>query len=215
MDAALVRLRRRLDKALEHEAVHLRLGKRVGAFLLDRVLRGEHEERLGQLVGGLANRDLTLLHRLEERALHLRRRAVDFVREQHVREHGALLRRELARLRGVDERAHHVRRQQVRRERDAFEVKAKRLRERVHAQRLREARHALKQDVAVRDEREDKPVDQLFLSDDDLAHLVADAADEFALCGDFVRCVRQIHFFLLLVWKRGYFTPLRGGLSST
>ena len=31
----------------EHEAVELRLGQRIGAFLLDRVLRRQHEERLG------------------------------------------------------------------------------------------------------------------------------------------------------------------------
>jgi hypothetical protein len=35
-----------VDEELEEEAVGLRLGQRVGAFLLDRVLRGHHEERL-------------------------------------------------------------------------------------------------------------------------------------------------------------------------
>ena len=39
-----------VDVDVEHEAVELRLGQRVGAFLLDRVLRGQHEERLGQPV---------------------------------------------------------------------------------------------------------------------------------------------------------------------
>ena len=34
------------DPHLEHEAVELRLGQRIGALLLDRVLGGEHEERL-------------------------------------------------------------------------------------------------------------------------------------------------------------------------
>ena len=37
-----------VDEHVEHEAVELRFGQRIGAFLLDRVLRGQHEERLGQ-----------------------------------------------------------------------------------------------------------------------------------------------------------------------
>ena len=43
---------RKVDADLEQEAVELRLGQRVGAFLLDRVLRGEHHER--RLAAGAA-----------------------------------------------------------------------------------------------------------------------------------------------------------------
>jgi hypothetical protein len=42
------------DVDLHQEAVELRFGQRVGAFLLDRVLRGQHVERLGQIVGSPA-----------------------------------------------------------------------------------------------------------------------------------------------------------------
>ena len=41
---------RELHQQLEEEAVELRLGQRIGAFHLQRVLRRQHEERLGQLV---------------------------------------------------------------------------------------------------------------------------------------------------------------------
>ena len=41
------------DDDLEHEAVDLRFGQRIGAFLLERVLRGHDEERIGQFVGRL------------------------------------------------------------------------------------------------------------------------------------------------------------------
>ena len=44
------------DEHLEHEAVLLGLGQRIGAFLLDRVLRGQDEERIGQLVAHAARR---------------------------------------------------------------------------------------------------------------------------------------------------------------
>ena len=71
---------------LEHEAVDLRLGQRIRPFLLDGVLRGEHEERLGQLERLPADGDLLLLHRLEQRRLHLGRRAVDLVGEHDVGE---------------------------------------------------------------------------------------------------------------------------------
>ena len=70
----------------EQEPVELRLGQRIRAFQLDRVLRGEHEERLRQLVGFPDHRDVALLHRLQQGGLRLRRGAVDFVREHDVGE---------------------------------------------------------------------------------------------------------------------------------
>ena len=104
---------------LEHEAVDLRLGQRIRALLLDRVLRGEDDERLGQRVGLVADRDLPLLHRLEQRALHLGGGAVDLVGEHEVGEHRAPCGDELAGALLVDQRAGEVGRQQVRRELDA------------------------------------------------------------------------------------------------
>jgi hypothetical protein len=35
---------------VEEEAIELRLGQRIGALLLDGILRGEHEERLGRRI---------------------------------------------------------------------------------------------------------------------------------------------------------------------
>ena len=71
---------------VEHEAVELRFRQRIGALLLDRVLRGQHEERLGQRMPRAADGHLLLLHRLEQRGLRLRRRAVDLVGQDHVGE---------------------------------------------------------------------------------------------------------------------------------
>ena len=48
--------RRVLHEHLEHEAVLLGLGQRIGPFLLDRVLRGQDEERVGELVADAARR---------------------------------------------------------------------------------------------------------------------------------------------------------------
>ena len=57
-----------------------------GALELDRVLRGEDDERLAQLPRDAVDRDLALRHRLEQRRLRLRHRAVDLVDEDDVRE---------------------------------------------------------------------------------------------------------------------------------
>ncbi len=78
-----------VDEDLEHEAVLLGFGQRIGALLFDRVLRGQHEERIGQRVTHAADRHLPFLHRFEQRGLRLGRRAVDLVRQDRVREQRA------------------------------------------------------------------------------------------------------------------------------
>ena len=70
----------------QHEAVELRLGQRKGALVLDRVLGGEHHERRRHLVADAVNRDLALLHRLEQRRLRLGRGPVDLVGQHDLRE---------------------------------------------------------------------------------------------------------------------------------
>ena len=52
---------------LEQEPVELRLGQRVGALVLDGVLRRGDDERLGQRPRRAVDGDLPLLHRLEQR----------------------------------------------------------------------------------------------------------------------------------------------------
>src|SRR5262249_22834779 len=85
-DQELFRPRRIADLHLEHEPVDLSLGQRVGALLLDRVLRRQHEERRRQRKRLVADGDLLLLHALEQGALHLGGRAVDLVGEDQVGE---------------------------------------------------------------------------------------------------------------------------------
>ena len=73
-----------IDPDVKHESVELRLGQRIGAFLFDRVLCREHEERLFERVGSVAGGDHFFLHRLEQRGLRFRRGPVDFVGEEQV-----------------------------------------------------------------------------------------------------------------------------------
>ena len=107
-------------------------GSAIGAELVGRILRGDHEERRGQGAGLALDRDLVFLHRLEQRALGLGAGAVDLVGEQHLREHrsGVEDERFLAAL--VDADADRSRRHQVGGELHAREA-AGRARPRSHA----------------------------------------------------------------------------------
>ena len=84
------------DDQLEHEAVELRLGKRVGPFLFDGILGRHDEERLLEPVDHAADGDGVFLHRFQERGLRFGRRAVDFVGQDDLREDGPALKFEFA-----------------------------------------------------------------------------------------------------------------------
>ena len=100
------------ERGPHEEAVELRLRQRVGAVLLDRVLGGDEEERIGQRVCKSVDSHLQLCHSLQERRLRLRERAVDLVDEHEDR---PALELELTVLRVPDREARHVGGLQVRR----------------------------------------------------------------------------------------------------
>ena len=168
------------DPDLEHEAVALRLGQRIGALLLDRILGREDQERLLELQALVAERDLLLLHRLEQRGLHLRGGAVDLVREHEVREQRAALRREGSIARVVDHRPGQVRREQVRGELDAAELEREGVREAPHRERLREPGDALEQDVPAGQEPDQQAVHHLPLPHQGAGHLLPHPGEDLA-----------------------------------
>ena len=132
-----------------HEAVALRLGQRVGALHLDRVLGRDDHERRFEVVRRGVDGDLALLHRLQQRGLGLRRGAVDLVADDDVREHRAGLELEVADLLVEDRDAGDVRRQQVRRELDPAHGAVDRLGQRLGQHRLTDARHVLDQQMPL------------------------------------------------------------------
>ena len=103
-----------VQQHLEHEAVHLGFGQRVGAFLVNRVLGREHEEGRRQGHGLAAEGDLPFLHGFEQGGLHLGRRAVDFIGQDEVGEDGAFGGTVFPILRIIDERADDIGGEQVR-----------------------------------------------------------------------------------------------------
>ena len=88
-DAPLGLAVRIVDVDLHQEAVELGFGQRIGAFLLQRILRRQHVERARQIVARAGDRDMMLLHRLQQRRLGARAGAVDLVGHQQLGEHRA------------------------------------------------------------------------------------------------------------------------------
>ncbi len=72
-------------------------------------------------------------------------------------------------------RAGHVCGHEIRRELDPFEGQAQRLGQGAHQQRLGGTRHAGDQAMAAHQQGDQQALDHLVLTDDDLAHLAADA----------------------------------------
>ena len=119
----------------------------------------------------LADRDLPLLHDLQQRRLDLRRRAVDLVRQQEVAEDRSQLDLEPAVVGAVEARADKVARHQVGGELDAVEGAPEHLGRGLDRQRLRQARHALDQQVSVRQQADEHALEHRVLAGNDALDL--------------------------------------------
>ena len=168
-DLVLFIVRRIFDEEFEHEPVHLRFRQRVSALLLDRILCCQHHERLRQLVRLPAERNLPFLHRLQQRALHLGGRAVDFVCKHDVGEDRSLMSFERAGLMPVNLRTDQVTGQQVGSKLNATELSTQRLCQRVDHHRFGDAGNAFQQRMAVAQHGDQHFLQWVALAHDDLA----------------------------------------------
>src|SRR3989442_4482483 len=151
---------------LQEEPVDLGLRERVRAFVLDRVLGRDHEERWVDPERFAFEGRLSLLHRFEEGALRLRRGAVDLVRQEDVREDRAAPQHEVAGLPIEHVRPRNVRGEQIRGELHAPEREAKTRGKGFRDQRLCEPRDVLDEQVAVAEDRPQHPFEDRSLADD-------------------------------------------------
>ncbi len=149
--------------------------------MLDWILGRKHEKEVGQRKRLATDRHLLFLHRLEQRALHFGRGAVDLVRQKEIREDRPLLHREIAAPLIVDHRAEKIGRKQVGSELDAMEACVDGAGKGTHGEGLGEPRHTLQQDVPVGEQPDDEPLEHRPLADDDLAELRHELAHETAL----------------------------------
>ena len=151
----------------------MRLRQRVDALALDRVLGGQHQERVRHRVPAAAQRDLPLGHHLQQRRLHLGRRPVDLVGQHEVGEDRPEFGVELLGARPVDPGPDDVGGHQVRGELQPGEAAADGVRQGLHRQRLGNAGDALEQAVAASQQADHHPLDHPLLADDhplDLEH---------------------------------------------
>ena len=126
---------------------------------------------------GAADGAGVLLHGFEQGRLRLRRRSVDFVGEDNLREQRARLEAEdaLAGFVFVDDiGAHDVRRHQIGRELDAVEVQIEHLTQGPHQQRLAQTGDAFQQGMAADEQAGQDAVDDIGVPDDDLADFLED-----------------------------------------
>ncbi|MNO74502.1 hypothetical protein D3C76_655040 [compost metagenome] len=150
---------------MHQEAVELGFRQRVGAFLLDGVLRGHYQEQRRQFIGTAPDTDLALGHGFEQCRLNLGRGAVDFVRQHQVMEDRALLEHEAAGFRAIDLGTGDVGRQQVGGELDAMELRFDAFCQFLDGLGLGQARSALDQHVAVGKQGDEQALDEFFLAE--------------------------------------------------
>ena len=167
-DLELVVDARVAERRAEEEAVELRLRQRERPLVLDGIFGCEQQERVRQLSRDAVDRDLALGHRLEQRGLRLRRRAVDLVDEDDVREDRAGPKLELPRPLVEDGEARDVRRLQVGRALDPLRDRALDAPgDRPGENGLGGSGNVLEQDVAVARECRQDELDLVALAVDD------------------------------------------------
>ena len=136
------------DRKAHQEAVELAFGERVRSFELDRVFGRDDEEgareRTRRSVGG----NLAFARRFEGRALRSRRRAVDFVGEDDVRENRARDELEILRLRAVNVGADDVERDEVGSELNSGKSRVQTARERLAEKRFTDAGNVFEKKVS-------------------------------------------------------------------
>jgi hypothetical protein len=119
--------------------------------VVDRVLRGDHEERPIQLVGGSVNRHAAFRHRFEQRRLGAGGGSVDFIGQKNLREDRPRAEFEL-RMLGVEDRcSRDVAGQQVGRTLSPLEGSPDALGEAPGEHRLGDSRDVFQQHVSPRE----------------------------------------------------------------
>ena len=161
------------DDDLEQEPIELCLGQRIGALLFDRVLGRDHHEIVAEPIVAPVNRDLALVHCLQQRGLRFGRRAVDLVSKQQFGEDRAFGEDECVGLEIEQVGAEHVAGHQVGRELDAAKVDREGRGKRLRQQRLAGAGHAFEQNVPAHQQAGEHEIDDVILTDQGLADFAA------------------------------------------
>ena len=164
---------------LEHEAIFLRFGQRIGSFILDGILRGEHGEAGRQPMRFAVDGHRPFLHGLEQGRLRLRRGAIDFVGEQERSEHRTFDQSEFVALKIKHVGAGDVGGHEVGRELNAGELAAEHVGQRADEQRFADARHAFDKRVVAGENDDERFLHDVVLADNDFGDFVLGLAEDF------------------------------------
>ena len=148
--------------------------------MFQRVLCRQYEEGIRQRIGGIADRHLTLLHRLEQGTLYLGRRTVDLIGQHEIGEDRTLLDRELFGLLAVNQCTDQIGGQQIGGKLNTAEPGVYGLCQCRNGKRFGQSRNTFQQNVAIGQQSDQQRVDQMFLSDDHFTHLHVQRIDEYA-----------------------------------
>src|SRR6266852_6387535 len=148
------------------KAVELRFRQGISAVMLDRILRGDHEKGLRQRERFAVDCDLRFVHGFEKRGLRARGGAVDFVGEDHVSENRAGTKFKIARFGIVDAHTENVAGEEGRSELDALETAMKGFCERLRESGLADAGDVFDEQVAAREQGDQRELDGVFLAVD-------------------------------------------------
>ncbi len=173
------------------EPVELRLRQRERADLVGGVLRRDDEKGHRQRARIAVDRYLVFLHRFEQGALRFRRRAIDLVGQDELREDRAGLELELAGVSPEHGDAHDVGGQQVAGELYAPVGQPEYLCQRLGERRLAQTRQILDQQVAAGEQTSERKRDLLILVQDDPAERGAGTLQRLATCVFAGRCLFQ------------------------
>ena len=144
------------DAQAHEEAVELRLGQRVGAVVLDGILRGDHHEGPRQGMRVAVDGDLAFVHGFEQGGLGLGRGAVDLVGQQEVAEDGPGLEFEGFGVGVVDGDAEDIAGQHVAGELQAMEAAGDGAGERLGEGGLADAGHVLDEEMSARQQADER-----------------------------------------------------------
>ena len=160
------------DARRHGEAVELAFDQREGAALRVRVLRGDDQVRLGQRPRLAVDADLALLHRLEQRRLRARWRAVELVHQHDVSEDRTGPEIPRPGIGHEDRHAGDVRREQVGVALDPRQLGTEGDGQRPGQHRLADARHVLDEEVTARERGHCRRHQRAAAAEDDLFEIV-------------------------------------------
>ena len=148
------------------ETVKLGFRKRIGAVMLDGILRGDDEERLGEWEGAAVDGNLRFVHGFKKSGLRAGSGAIDFVGENDVGKDGALAELELAGLGIIDADAENIGGEKIGSKLDTLKGAVKRFGESLGESGFAGAGDVFDEQMAASEKSDEGKLDDVFLAVD-------------------------------------------------